>query len=688
MAIAILLAALGAVLAACGERRPEEVTHEKPPVIIISIDTLRADHLPMFGYRQVETPNLDALRADGILYTNAWSHVPLTLPSHASILTGQLPQNNGVRNNIGYHLDEKVVTIPAMLRNAGYVSGAAVSSYVIRRATGLANGFDSYDDAIENRPGTTFDALQRPGAITTRVAKSWIEKNDSKPFFFLLHLFEPHSPYTPPEPFRSRYAFAYDGEIATVDALVGEFIADLKSRGIYDRALVIFLSDHGEGLSQHGEPEHGIFLYRETTHVPLVVKLPGNARAGETEANPVGLVDILSTIAEVTGVRSPGQIDGVSLLAPTRADRTIYSETLYPRIHLGTSELRALEGQRYHFIRAPRSELYDMASDPGETRNILGDERRVYNAMRAALDKYGSSVVLPSNIDPEEAKKLAALGYLGTTQPAAGGPLPDPKDRIGEVADLARANALLRDGDLTRGVALLRRIVERNPRFSDAWNQLAVTLEKEGDLEGAATAYSAVMRNVPEIAGDFALPLGTIFLRLGRLDDAVAHARLAEASNPGPAHILKALIALARRRPDEAETEARSARGEPATFLEASVLLAGIMAGSGRTAEALAILDEAEQRARETAAGPVASLDTVRGGILMRMGDVQGAIVATRRATAAFPADRAAWSQLAAIYAQSGRRGEAAAAIDEFIAANRGPDARRYGAQLRVQLGL
>ncbi|HKR65203.1 MAG TPA: sulfatase, partial [Thermoanaerobaculia bacterium] len=320
--LALLLCA-----AAC---RPHETPVAHAPVILISIDTLRADHLPMFGYRGVATPNLDALRRDGILFTNAYAHAPLTLPSHTSVLTGLLPPANGVRNNIGYQLAPNVPTLGTMLRGAGYDTGAAVSAYVLRGSTGLRASFDFYEDAIENRPGTPTGSLQRPGSVTTNLAKQWIAQRGAKPFFFFLHLFEPHSPYEP----------TYDADIAAADRIAGDFIADLKARGIYDRAIVIFFSDHGEGLSQHGEPEHGIFLYREDIHVPLVVKLPSNARAGETIAHPVGLVDILPTIAQLTGVAAPAKIDGMSLLAST-ADRQIYSETLYPRIHLGCSELRS-----------------------------------------------------------------------------------------------------------------------------------------------------------------------------------------------------------------------------------------------------------------------------------------------------------------------------------------------------------
>src|SRR5205085_5797379 len=266
--------------------------------------------------------------------------------------------------------------------------------------------------------------------ITASIAEQWIAQQGDRPFFFLLHLFEPHSPYTPPEPYKSRYASPYDGEIAAADAIVGQFIDDLKQKRIYDRAVIVLMSDHGEGLDEHGEPEHGIFLYREELHVPLMLKLPDNDRANRSVSQPVGLIDIFPTIAALTGVTPPANLRGQSLLAPAE-HRSLYAETLYPRIHLGWSDLRSLIDDGHHYIKAPRPELYDFPRDPAERDNILERERRTYAAMRQQLDAYGSEMQAPSNIDPEEAKKLAALGYLSATTQASG-ELPDPKDRIGD----------------------------------------------------------------------------------------------------------------------------------------------------------------------------------------------------------------------------------------------------------------
>jgi hypothetical protein len=277
------------VLAAAASCRPREI-FPKAPVIVLSIDTLRADHLPAYGYAKVSTPALDAFRKDAVLYENAYSHVPLTLPSHATLLTGLLPPQNGVRDNTGYALARSHETLPERLRRSGYATGAAVSAVVMTKTSGVDRGFDFYEDSVEaTSPGQPLGAIQRSGFETERIAEEWIGGREGKPFFFLLHLYEPHTPYRPPEPYASRYPDSpYDGEIATADAIAGKFFAFLKARGLYDSSVIVVMSDHGEGLGDHGEDEHGLLLYREDLHVPLVVKLPGAGRAGTRVARPVG----------------------------------------------------------------------------------------------------------------------------------------------------------------------------------------------------------------------------------------------------------------------------------------------------------------------------------------------------------------------------------------------------------------
>lgn len=679
-----------ATAVACGRGgETKTTTYSGAPVIVISIDTLRADHLPAYGYKAGSTPAIDALRKDSILFTNAYSHVPLTLPSHVSMLTGLTPEQHKVRNNIGYQLAPAVMTIPKMLKPEGYESGAAVSAYVLRSSTGIASSFDFYDDGIVSRTNVAIGALQRAGSDTSTVAQQWISGHKEKPLFFLLHLFEPHSPYEPPEPFRSRFALPYDGEIAHADQIVGDFIESLKRDGIYDKALIVLMSDHGEGLNQHGEPEHGIFLYREDIHVPLMVKLPTGARAGETSVQPVGLIDVLPTIAEVTGVKAPSGIQGRSLLHSdaTSASRRIYSETLYPRIHLGWSELRSLVDSGFHFIQAPRPELYDVNGDPAETKNILADNRRVYASMRDELAKFGTDVEVPVSIDPEEAKKLAALGYLGSTAGATSGPLPDPKDGMPEIAAMMHAMKAAHEGDHAAAVAELRQIVQKNPRLSDAWNQLGMSLETMERYAEAEVAYRKAIDVTPSLAGEFGLRLSNVYLRLNQLDKAAEHARLGEKINYGGAHLLLARIELEKKQYARAEEEARLATRDTHNDIQAKVLLARIYGQQDKAREALALAEEAAAEAKKRDAGPVEGLHFVVGDALARMQQYPRAEQALREETRLFPRNRQAYASLYIVYVLTNRIPDANAALETMVRVNPTPGAMTFAAETADALG-
>nr|MDQ2970951.1 sulfatase-like hydrolase/transferase [Acidobacteriota bacterium] len=388
----------------------------RAPVILISIDTLRADHLPDYGYRGVETPHLRALRKDSVLYENAYTHVPLTLPSHAALMTGLLPYSNGVRDNGGFRLSTSHQTLASLLKSQSYATGASVSSYLLRKETGIASGFDFYDDELER------NAVERPGTVSEERLERWMESESSagRPVFAFLHLYEPHTPYAPPEPFRSQYAGRlYDGEIAASDAIVGRFLDFLKKRKLYDPAILIVLSDHGEGLGDHGEEEHSVFLYREDIRVPLLLKLPGSRLAGKTVRVPVALTDVFPTVVTLLDLERPAAQKGINLArAGEKRDdtqRRIYSETLYPRLHLGWSDLASLTDAGYQYIEAPRPELYDVVADPGEKNDLAPGLPPAFRTLSAALAQIPRPLQAPGSSDPEQVRKLAALGYISAT---------------------------------------------------------------------------------------------------------------------------------------------------------------------------------------------------------------------------------------------------------------------------------
>lgn len=681
-----LVATLAAGCARSGARAPAGT-----PVVVVTIDTLRADRLPAWGHPAGRTPALDRLAADGVRFASAWAAVPLTLPSHATLWTGREPYQHGVRSNIGYRLDGALhPTLAARLRAAGYATGAAVSAYVLRAETGIAAGFDAYDDSLEVEESATLGALQRDGAATVDAALGWLEGAAARPFFLWVHLFEPHTPYAPPEPFRSAFADPYDGEIAAADAQVGRLLAELERRGLYERALIVVASDHGEGLGDHGEAEHGILLYRESLHVPLLIKLPQGARAGETVGAPVGLVDVAPTVLALLGLPPLPDAAGRSLLAPSPGDRRLYAETFYPRIHLGWSELRALVDASYQYIEGPDPELYDLRRDPGQRTNLRDREPREFRTRRQQLAAVPENLTAAPAASGEERAKLAALGYLAGAAPdaGAGAPRPDPKAHIASLAEIQRAYELTQRGELAAAEALARAVVERNPEMVDARVQLAATLRRQGRFVESREQYREVVRRSPAHLELVAVEIAKIELDLGDLDAAEANARLAFASAPDEAHFLLATLALRRGDWAGGEREARQALGDAARpRIPALLLLARALAEQGRVAEAEPLLAGAAARIERHATAAVATFDATWGDLLARLGRPAEAEAAFRREIARFPRTEEAYVRLAILLAAGHRFDEIEPLLEAMVAARPGPHALALAADTLERLG-
>ncbi len=508
------------------------------PVVLISIDTLRSDRLPVYGYAGVATPAIDALRRDGILYERAYCHAPLTLPSHVSLMTGLLPDVHGIRDNQGYPFASAGLPfLPRTLQGLGYATGGAVSAYVLGRDSGFGvEAFDFYDDGVGFRKNAALGGMSRRGVETLGAAEPWLRSAAGRPFFFFFHLYEPHLPHDPPEPFASRYASAYDGEIAAADQAVGELVALLRELRVYERAIVVLLSDHGEGLGDHGEEEHGIFLYREALQVPLIVKLPARRRAGATVADPVQLVDVYPTLLALLGAPVPATLPGASLLDPPAGPaRPIYAETYYPRLHYGWSDLASIIEGRFHYVDGPDPELYDLEADPSETRNLLRERAQVAAALRRRLTAYRRTLEPPSPVAAETRARLEALGYLGGTAQGIDGPLPDPKAQLPTLADLRLAFEHFKKQDDARAVPAFRKVLAANPGMLDAWEHLGEALRRLGRRQEARDAY----RKAVEISGgdpELILTAALLDLELGRLDRAragIAHAEAKGAAVAG-----------------------------------------------------------------------------------------------------------------------------------------------------------
>ncbi len=412
------------------------------PVILVSVDTLRSDRLSAYGFAGLRTRALDGFAADAVLFERSYSHYPLTLPSHASILTGLLPPDHGVRDNRGFELREEHTSLAEILGEAGYATGGFVSSMVLRKSTGIAQGFDVYDDAM---PAARSEFAERRGENSATAAIRWVETVDSeRPSFLFLHLFDPHTPYAAPEPFASAHDDPYLAEIAYTDSVLSALFDRLTELDLYDRSLIVLLSDHGEGLGDHVEKEHGLLLYRESLQVPLMIKLPGQSMAGRRVEMPVGLIDVATTILDVLGL-PPGDLPGRALLGsePVDPGDGIYGETLFPTYQYGWAGLKSVIRGDRHYIQAPRPELYDLRADPAE-RHDLASADMIPPSMVDVLDAVGRGTENRSAVSAEDSAKLAALGYVGGggVSPVSNGT--DPKDRIRQVErlwDLVRGSA-------------------------------------------------------------------------------------------------------------------------------------------------------------------------------------------------------------------------------------------------------
>jgi choline-sulfatase len=689
--LAPLAAVPAALLAAgCGSgASPQLPDAPGAPIVLISIDTLRADHLPAYGYTGVATPHIDALARESVLFENAYSHCPLTLPSHVSLFTGLLPPENGVRNNIGYRLDPGHATLARLLKARGYATGAAVSAYVLRRETGIDAGFDYYSEVATAAGTRAVGLVQRPGEQTVRLALDWLRGVRDRRFFLFVHLFEPHSPYAPPEPFRSRYGQTYDGEVAAADAAVGDLVAGLRAMGVYDRSVVVLLSDHGEGLLDHGEAEHGILLYREVLHVPLMLRLPGGARAGTRESAPAGLRDVLPTLARLTGFPLPEAAKGRDLLAPGGGARTaVYSETYYPRIHLGWSELVSLVDARYQLIDGPRPELYDVAHDPAERKDVLAQEPQVGRAMREALARCSFGFQAPAAATSEERERLMSLGYLagGPAAPEAAAALPNPRDHIGAYTQVREAFALVEQGRDQDAVRAFDRVLAQEPGLVDALTERAAALGRLGRYRESVASYAEAMKRAPQLAAELSLTLGRVHLEMGSFAEARAAAGRAMSSEPDAAHELLASVALAAGDLDEAEREAGRVARDPGALARAGVVEAEVQARRGRPQEALEELAAVEQT--HPGLGPVPWLEFVRGDVLARLGRYPEAEAALRAEIRAFPRHARAYASLAIVSALLGRPlAESRRIVADMHRASPGPHTASLAARALAFIG-
>ena len=540
-----------------------------PNVILITLDTTRADRMGFLGSKRGLTPSLDALAKQSVVFTRAYSQVPLTTASHATILTGTYPQFHQV-NDFGVPLAQDLPYLPYILRGNGYHTAAFVGSLVLdpetRSAPGFERGFDTYDAGFHRRRTgeDRYSAIERRAGEVIGHTLGWLTEHHEGPLFVWVHLYDAHDPYDPPEPYKTRYASApYDGEIAYADAALGKFLAWLRLRGLYDGALIAVMADHGEALGEHGEATHGIFLYDETIHVPLLFKLPHARFAGARISSRAGLVDVLPTILEATGVTVEAdvkaQLQGESLLslvkaAPSKAkapagaavevprERASYAESDYPHRTFGWSSLRSLRAGKYLYVDAPRKELYDEPADPKAEHDLSGASAAVAGTLAEQVNVFRQKTMNTKEApkvapDPGLQERLAAMGYVATdstsqSMPGIKDTGADPKDKVQVVNLLHRAEMEKEEGHFQEAVPLLEQVIALEPTLPITYLQLGTSLTSLKNYEKAVP----VLRKAVEMRPDLTIPryqLGSALFETGDLAGAAEQFETAVARSPG-----------------------------------------------------------------------------------------------------------------------------------------------------------
>lgn len=640
----------------------------RPDVLLITIDTLRADAVGAYGHAGNPTPWIDRLAAAGIRFDAAHAQAPLTLPSHTTILTGRYPFAHGVRDNAGFRLPTSIPTLATWLHAQGYRTGAFVSAFPLDERFGLARGFDIYDDRVSTVGRAAFLEPRRDGRETVAHARAWLDAAHAQPSFCWVHIFEPHYPYAPPEPFASRFAGdPYEGAVAAADAALAPLLAPVLNRP-GDRTIVVLTGDHGESLGEHGEATHGIFAYESTLRVPLVIRAPGAFSAG-TVGTEARHVDVAPTILDLLAIDLPGDLDGRTLRrqpdAP--ASETTYFEALSGAFNRGWAPLRGVIRGRLKYIDLPIPELYDLSTDPGEMHNLASGRSADVQRLKRVLDAYPSGPEDP-RAEPADARaRLQSLGYTAGGRPIARVYTADddPKRLIGIDRDLHDVVAKYLAGDLSAALDAARAIAARYPRMPLAWLELA-DLERRADhlsagIEALQHAF-AIDRTNTQVAA----LLGAYLTENGRPADAVAALTpLAQAPDPD-VEVLRALaLATARLgRTDAALELLRRARsldaGEPQLLVDEGTAL--LMAN--RRAEAHAAFEDALARDPDN---PRA--ESSLAAMAIDEGRAAEAAAYWRRAVARDPSEIERIFALGVAEARAGRTAQARAALEFFVEA-------------------
>ena len=703
--IAILSAGLAVALAASFGLWRWIAGREKLNVLLITLDTTRADRLGCYGYDRAETPALDRLARNGTLFTRTYSHVPLTLPSHATILTGLLPPEHGVRDNGRGALDPSFFTLAVSFRARGYRTAAFLASFVLDKRFGLNRGFDTYEDRMQ--PAAKSEELlemRNTGDVVCDRALAWLRQNGDNPFFCWVHFYDPHFPCTPPEIYRSRHKDPYDGTIAFMDAQIKRLTDLLDSQGLSRRTLIVVCGDHGESFGEHREIGHGNFVYNATLRVPLLLCSPGRVPSGRTDDRMAGLEDVAPTVERILGWKRPKNQKGEDLLRESpSSERYVYAESQYLFLSYGWAPLYSLTGPRWKFIRCPDPELYDLKTDPTEKVNLLASQRDLANELSGRLDRTRQGMTMaqagPVAVDERARKALQSLGYLAggstTTPRDETDRLKDPKAMIDIYNACQRAQDLLRDGRFQDVVSLLDPLVANSPESLEILKDLILANGKLKRHEEVTRHVQAALAIAPRDRM-LLLDLAMAKMAQGGLSNAVQTLRGGLALPQGPlepttasgvsivairlrANLGKVLCQLGELTESEAQCDL-ALKDDPSNF-DAHATLANIRSRQGRSKEAIDHY-QAALSVNPTNAFVLSDL----GVALMRAGRIDEAIATHRRAMAISPESVDFRQNLGAALAANRQQEEALRVYEEGL--TRGKSAELYQGAAEILDGL